>query len=209
MKYLILLLSLCLSLIFISSATQVEAVSLNENIEVGKKYDEEPDSILLKALDIAKQQKAHKFEKIYLINIPDEKEVVIEQDYFLSDESLSLIVRRLEEGTKIIDIFFKKGEDYHKVLSHDEWIITYMGDTIFDVNGDGYKDFIVNGYGANGCCLKAYSLVYLFLPDSLSFSHVYDFLNPTFSPKEKLVRGVCYGHPGETELYKYKWTGES
>jgi len=37
---------------------------------------------------------------------------------------------------------------------------------------------------------------------------MFEFINPTFSPKERLIRGVCYGHPGETEMYKYKWRGE-
>ena len=26
---------------------------------------------------------------------------------------------------------------------------------------------------------------------------------------ELTVRGVCYGHPGETEMYKYKWNKET
>ena len=30
-------------------------------------------------------------------------------------------------------------------------------------------------------------------------------MNPTFFPKEKIIRGVKYGHPGEVGLYKYKW----
>ena len=34
-------------------------------------------------------------------------------------------------------------------------------------------------------------------------------INPTFSPKEKIIRGVGYGHPGETEMYKYKWNGNT
>ena len=30
-------------------------------------------------------------------------------------------------------------------------------------------------------------------------------MNPTFSPEERIIRGVGYGHPGEVGLYKYKW----
>ncbi len=84
-----------------------------------------------------------------------------------------------------------------------------MSDTIRDINGDGQKDFVVNWYGANGCCLKAFSDVYLILKDQMNFSNRFEFINPTFSPDEKIVRGVCYGHPGETEMYKYKWLGGS
>ena len=34
-----------------------------------------------------------------------------------------------------------------------------------------------------------------------TFSKNFEFINPTFSPKEKIIRGICYGHPGETEMY--------
>ena len=33
------------------------------------------------------------------------------------------------------------------------------------------------------------------------------FINPTFSPSEKLIRGIDYGQPGEVPLYKFKWVG--
>lgn len=76
-----------------------------------------------------------------------------------------------------------------------------------DINGDGLKDFVVNWYGSTGCCLKAFSDVYLLRPDN-TFSNSFEFINPTFSPTEHVVRGVCYGQPGQTEMYKYKWNGE-
>lgn len=85
----------------------------------------------------------------------------------------------------------------------------YMNDTIRDINGDGFNDFVVNWYGSNGCCLKAFSNVYLLRPDKKIFSNNLEFINPTFSPTEKIIRGVCYGYPGETEMYKYKWDGDT
>jgi len=87
--------------------------------------------------------------------------------------------------------------------------MTYVNDTIRDINGDGLNDFVVNWYGATGCCLKAFSDIYLLRQDKNTFSESFEFINPTFSPKEKIIRGVCYGHPGETEMYKYKWKDES
>ncbi len=42
-----------------------------------------------------------------------------------------------------------------------------------------------------------------------AFSKNFEFINPTFSPKEKIIRGICYGHPSKTEMYKYKWNGET
>jgi len=86
--------------------------------------------------------------------------------------------------------------------------MTYVSDTVQDINGDELQDLVVNWYAATGCCLKAFSNVYLQRPDH-SFSSDLEFINPTFSPREKMIRGVCYGHPGETELYKYRWHGET
>ena len=87
--------------------------------------------------------------------------------------------------------------------------MTYVNDTIRDINGDGLNDFVVDWYGSTGCCLKAFSDVYLIRNDKKTFSNNFEFINPTFSPKENIIRGVCYGHPGETEMYKYKWNGET
>lgn len=95
-----------------------------------------------------------------------------------------------------------------KVISHKQWGMTYTGDTIFDVNGDGRKDFVVNWYGSTGCCLKGFSDVYIARKNHISFTEPFEFINPTFSPEEHVVRGICYGHPGDTEMYKYKWNGE-
>lgn len=83
----------------------------------------------------------------------------------------------------------------------------YIRDTIFDVNGDGHKDFLVHSYSAVGCCKRDIYNVYLNQPEKGTFTTDYEFINPTFSAKEKIIRGVEYGHPGEAELYKYKWDG--
>jgi len=45
------------------------------------------------------------------------------------------------------------------------------------------------------------------LPDKEQFTADYEFMNPTFSAKEGIIRGIEYGHPGEAGLYKYKWNG--
>lgn len=101
------------------------------------------------------------------------------------------------------------GQVLKPVLYHEQWDMEYLGDTLRDVNGDGYRDVVVNTYGVSGCCLRAFSMVYLFRSASGHFSPGFEFINPTFSPQEKLIRGLGYGHPGYTELYKYRWRGEA
>lgn len=131
--------------------------------------------------------------------------VEINMDYHFSKDEPHLIIRRAEPSSLYIDIYSKGLRKFEKAKSLVEWSMTYVNDTIRDINGDGLKDFVVNTYGSNGCCLKAFSKVYLLKQDKKAFSEEFEFINPTFSPEEKIIRGVCYGHPGETDMYKYRW----
>lgn len=174
---------------------------------------EEDDGILREALNIAERYRAHnRFKRNYVATMPDSlhhADVYISSDFYFSNAFPCLIIRRTTPNNVYIDIFSKTGKQFHKVLSHKQWKLEYIGDTIRDINGDGLKDFVVNWYGVNGCCLKAFSNVYLLRSDKKSFSNSFEFINPTFSPREKIIRGVCYGHPGQTEMYKYKWNKEA
>ena len=139
-------------------------------------------------------------------NIPVSVEINL--DYHFTKTNPHLIIRRFEPSTIFIDIYSKGENKFEKVISHEQWTMSYINDTIQDINGDSQNDFVVNWYGSTGCCLKAFSNVYLLRQDKKTFSENFEFINPTFSPKEKIIRGICYGHPGETEMYKYKWNGE-
>lgn len=173
-------------------------------------FDEE---VLQEAIKIAEQHKTHnQFKKHYVTAMRDSANPVwvdITHGFYFSSEYAHLIIRRKTPRFVFIDIFSKTDNQFYKVISHTQWTMEYMGDTIRDVNGDGFKDFVVNWYGSNGCCLKGFSNVYLQRADKKSFSSDFEFINPTFSPEEHIIRGVCYGHPGETEIYKYKWNREA
>ncbi len=188
-----------------------------ERLEQRKKIEEQGnsdslrlDKILQDALKIANQNfgKDSFIEKyeVSTDSIPVNVEITL--DYYFTKANPHLIIRRNDPGAIHIDIYSKCDNRFEKVVSHEQWPMTYVNDTIRDINGDGLNNFVVNWYGANGCCLKAFSNVYLLRQDKKAFSENFEFINPTFSPKEKIVRGVCYGHPGETEMYKYKWNGE-
>lgn len=167
------------------------------------------DIVLQEALIIANQNIGRdKFIEKYEVSddsIPVSVEINL--DYHFTNSNPHLIIRRSDQNTIYIDIYTKVDSKFEKVLSREEWNMTYVSDTIRDINGDGLNDFVVNWYGSTGCCLKAFSNVYLLLQDKNSFSDDFEFINPTFSPKEKIIRGICYGHPGDTEMYKYKWNG--
>ncbi len=213
------------SIVLVNSTETVIADSIEtvidkkeeERLEKRKQIDEQNridslrlDEVLKDALKIAKQNIGkNKFIKKYEV-FPDSNPVSVEinLDYHFSKTNPHLIIRRIELGAIYIDIYSKGDTKFEKVISHEQWSMTYVNDTIRDINGDGLKDFVVNWYGSVGCCLKAFSNVYLLRQDKKSFSNNFEFINPTFSPKEHVIRGVCYGHPGETEMYKYKWNGE-
>lgn len=188
-----------------------------ERLEKRKKIKEEDfadslrlEKVLRDALKIANQNiSKDKFIEKYEVS-PDSipMHVEINLDYHFTKTNPHLIIRRSEPSAVYIDIYSKSDREFKKVVSHEQWTMTYVNDTIRDINGDGLNDFVVNWYGSSGCCLKAFSNVYLLQQDKKAFSMNFEFINPTFAPKEKIIRGVCYGHPGETEMYKYKWNGE-
>jgi hypothetical protein len=195
-----------------------ESIRLRKRREIEEQdsaYKLQLDKVLEDALVIANQN----FNKDQFIseykanvslasneNIPISVEINL--DFHFSKNNPHLFITRHEPNSIYFDIY-KKGENkFEKVIAHEEWLMTYVNDTIRDINGDGLNDFVVNWYGSVGCCLKAFSNVYLLREDRKAFSEDFEFINPTFSPKEKIIRGVCYGHPTETEIYKYKWNGE-
>jgi hypothetical protein len=188
-----------------------------ERIEKRKKIVEQNladstrlDKILQDALKIANQNyyKDKFIEKYEVLIDSIPISIDIKSDYFFTKANPHLIIRRNDPSNIYIDVYSKGDNKYEKVVSHKEWSLTYVNDTIRDINGDGLNDFIVNWYGSSGCCLKAFSNVYLLRQNQKAFSENFEFINPTFSPKEKIIRGICYGQPGETEMYKYKWNGE-
>ena len=194
---------------------QKEKERLKKRAEIEKQ--EKIDSLnfekaLSDALSIANAKiNNKKFQKKYKVRPGNEYELQVEIsiDEYFTKSNPNLIIRTVGPMNVSIDIYSNNGKKFKKILSHKQWTLTYVNDTIRDINGDGLKDFVVNWYGATGCCLKAFSDIYLLRKDKKEFSKGFEFINPTFSPKEKVIRGVEYGHPGQTEIYKYKWDGEA
>lgn len=188
-----------------------ERIKKRKEIEIQEYVDSlKLDMVLQDALKKANQniRKDRFVEKYEFMDETNIVKVEINLDYHFVKTTPHLIIRRITPGNIYVDIYSKGEDRFEKVVSHKQWSMTYVNDTIKDVNGDGLNDFVVNWYGSSGCCLKAFSDVYLLRQDKKTFSDFFEFINPTFSPKERIVRGVCYGQPGDTEMYKYKWNGE-
>jgi hypothetical protein len=200
--------------------TAKKFVEKKEVVGNGKRFEEQneigsvnDDEALSQALKIAEQHQAKKrFKQSYVAATDDgsyQVNVDMDCNFFFTRQFPHLIIRRSTPSSIYIDIFAWNDNKFRKVLWHEQGTLDYTGNTIRDINGDGLKDFVVDWYGSTGCCLKAFSNVYLLRSDAKSFSNSFEFINPTFSPKEQIVRGVCYGHPGETAMYKYKWSKEA
>lgn len=169
------------------------------------------NEILSEALKIATRN-IHKetFVKKYEVIYDDfSTSVEIDLGYHFTAEYPHLIIKRTDFDIVCVEIYSVNNSQFKQEVFYEQSKLSPLEDTIQDINGDGFNDFVVNGYGTNGCCLKAFSVVYILKSNKKSFLEEVEFINPTFSPKEKMIRGVCYGHPGQTEMYKYRWKGES
>lgn len=123
---------------------------------------------------------------------------------FASDKK-HLVVKRMVSWGAICNVLVLDNERLRNVCENEQLGLTFLGDTLRDVNGDGFKDYLVNYYPSSGCCRRNSFDVFLYQPSTGDFTAMYHFINPTFSPKEKIIRGIEYGHPGEVGIYKYSW----
>lgn len=166
------------------------------------------DKALIEALIIAQEnihQKTFHTEFEVVIDSNFKVNVELSLDHHFSKTYQHLIVRRYAPNNFHLDIYVKKDTIFEKVLSEKQWKMCFINDTIQDINGDGFKDVVIVWSALGGCCLRESNNIYLLENNKYTFSDMVELINPTFSPKEKIVRGLCYGSPGETEMYKYKW----
>jgi hypothetical protein len=167
------------------------------------------DMALQHAFKVAKKAfKKNHFVKQYEFN-PGDSLPIIKIDIFIgqlfNDNQKYFLLRRDDSWATRIDLYEIANGTTEKLMERKQEAMTYLRDTIFDVNGDGVDDFLVHWYPSSGCCRRNVYNVYLNQNGKGKFTKNYEFINPTFAPAEKIVRGVLYGHPGETGLYKYKW----
>lgn len=85
--------------------------------------------------------------------------------------------------------------------------ITTRGVLFRDMNGDGYKDFVREGYGMAGSGEKNYNNVYLYNPRTDGFDEIEGLdLNPHFYPDQGIV--TCYYNPSgawSANKYRLNW----
>ncbi|MEM6684943.1 MAG: hypothetical protein AAF617_04020 [Bacteroidota bacterium] len=205
-----------LTFLFLLSCTSKSQKPIQEKNDEAKKLTEpiDTDSIRLEkalqsALKLAREdykQEVHVDSFSSTLNSPISRidTHVFTGNLFEDGNDYALIKRKFVDRIRI-NLYKKKAEQLTELINYKEYHLNYIGDTIFDVNGDDRKDVVIHQYPTSGCCLANVRRVFLNLEEG--FSNEYEFLNPTFSPKEHIIRGIEYGHPGHTDLYKYQWNG--
>lgn len=147
------------------------------------------------------------FKKEFYYLIPGSEKgiyVSLTIERIFSKNQKHLILKRGFADWTHFYIYKIKNEELIPVLKHLQDGHSFIKDTIFDVNGDGTIDFSVHSYSSAGCCRRNFFTVFLAKQNG-DFESEKEFMNPTFFPDEKLVRGVQYGYG--SGLYKCKWRG--
>jgi len=118
------------------------------------------------------------------------------------------VIHAFDQAEALINLYDLDRGTVREKVSESFPLLADPSDTIFDANGDGIKDFALRFYPSSGCCRR--DIYYLYLsPEKKEGQLSYiELINPTFYPKEHLIRGIGYGWPGHVELYKYRWRGE-
>ena len=118
------------------------------------------------------------------------------------------VIHAFDQAEALINLYdLDKGTVREKV-SETLPLLADPSDTIFDANGDKVKDFVLRFYPSSGCCRRDIYHLYLSPEKKEGQLSYIELINPTFYPKEHLIRGIGYGWPGHVELYKYRWRGE-
>lgn len=114
-----------------------------------------------------------------------------------------------ENPAHVIDIYYYSSYDstFRGMKAFGESLDNFINDTVQDVTGDGRMDFVANYKSTIRGFNFRYSIVTLFENDTACLDGSMAFANPSFSAKEKVIRGVLAGKAGQTEVYKYQWNG--
>lgn len=198
-------------LTLIACTTKPESTSENSSSNEATLMD--TDSVrfanaLDSALSLASHIKSDSFTREFTSHSDSSYSIQVKVELRNYPDYKHLTVRRLAPSDVRTDVFIQEGDNFKNILHAEHGSMTYISDTLADVNGDQLSDFLIHWYPASGCCRRNQYDVYLLRKDG-TFSESYSFINPTFFPKEKIIRGVLYGHQEEVGLYKYRWKENS
>ena len=144
------------------------------------------DKALMEALIIAQEnihQKSFHTQFDVVLDSNFKVNVELSLGHHFSKTYQHLIVRRYAPNNFHLDIYVKKDTIFEKVLAEKQWKMCFINDTIQDINGDGFKDVVIVWSALGGCCLGESNNIYLLENNKYTFSDMFKFFNPTFSPR--------------------------
>jgi hypothetical protein len=174
-----------------------------------KKTDSIFQNALKKALSIAKASKKENFRKNFSIgneNLNNKVDVELKFGNLFSRKYKNLLIVSSSKLYTKINVYAVRDTGFTQLIDKILMTDSHPGYLIEDVNNDGLKDLSINWYPLSGCCRRNIFDLYLSKNDE-TFSKEIELVNPTFFPKEKVIRGITYGHPGLASLYKFRWNG--
>ena len=193
----------------IQEQTKKDSLVKGNEFEEGERLDSTRLSrILDTALQYATQHQNQMSFKYKFEMSPDDAftaNVEMRFGYLFEPGRKHLLICRLVPWAAIFNIYLLENEKFRSVCEKENARSHYLDYSLKDINGDNYKDFLAHWYSSVGCCVRNVYDASLYQQRSGEFTAEYKFMNPIFFPKEKIIRGVEYGHPGEIGLYKYKW----
>lgn len=105
-------------------------------------------------------------------------------------------------------IFWKKINDSFTIYKETQASkVGFVSDSLYDVNGDSYKDFVITDNTMNGQCQPTFSQLFCFDSDKEEFviiEMVNSLPNVTFQPNDKTVSGE-WECKMTKDFYKFKW----
>lgn len=153
--------------------------------------------------------------KIVLLHVLDRKNAdELKEDWdtvhfhfghLFSTSQKHLVVTRLFPWHTSTNIYRLHNDSLQLLLTKEFHPLSYIGDSITDINGDGHNDYLCHWYPLSGCCPRKISDVYLETNNGL-FSDEFEFINATFHTKQGIVTGLMYGY--WAPFYQYKWNGQ-
>src|SRR5688572_29725128 len=141
-------------------ARQVEAEHKRDSLRL--------EFALNNAFNIVKENlTTEHFNKEYELQ-PDDSSYTISieitiADLFANNQKYFLLRRHVPWAT-YVDLYKISDRKSERVIVREQRGMTYVRDTIFDVNGDGLRDFLVHWYPSSGCCRRDIYNVYLNMP---------------------------------------------
>jgi hypothetical protein len=120
------------------------------------------------------------------------------------------ITRTINDGLYSY-IFWKIQNDSFAIYKETEVSkVGFVNDSLYDVNGDNYKDLVITDNTMNGQCQPQFSHLFCFDIDKgefLAVEKISSLPNVTFQPTDKTVSGE-WECKMTKDVYKFKWTNK-